>query len=87
MVNPKISETMACAKCNEQKPWPSDFITSFKKGTTESSCAACRAIRRKESRLKSMGKSELDKGWRNLENNFRRRANAIFIRVRKEREE
>ncbi len=85
-IKARIIETIPCSKCNEHKPYPADYITSYNKATVESTCSACRAIRRKELKLKREGKQTPQDGWRSAENNYRKRSNAVIARIRKEKD-
>lgn len=70
MLNARIVETIACSKCYEHKPYPSDYIVSYTKSKTESMCAKCREIRRKECKIKREGKTEKEACWRDKSNHF-----------------
>lgn len=37
-----MSQTHACSKCKELKPYPESFITSYKKNTIGGTCKDCR---------------------------------------------
>lgn len=82
----QLAKLIICAKCGLEKD-SVEYITSFLKGTVESSCSACRAIRRKEGKLKRQGKPELERGWCDRDSYYRKRSNAIAKRKKKEAED
>lgn len=48
-----MSSTKECADCCKQKPYPADYITSFKKMIIVGQCKECRINVQKGYRLKA----------------------------------
>ena len=70
MPKAKIVETVACSKCGEHKPYPSDYIVSYSKYKIETTCAKCRETRRRECKVKREGKTQKEACWRDKSNHF-----------------
>ncbi len=68
MFNP--TQIKICTVCQEAKPYPGDFITSYKKMELSSQCKDCRNAKKRIQAKARLGKSEKESGWKNSMSKF-----------------